>query len=82
MAEQASKDRDMMTRQIEETGKRVVALTLVRMAEEMDRFGKRVLEPSYDHSGTPLIPPQRPRPGGHMHGHPRFPRDTAPVFPH
>lgn len=40
MAEQVAKDQDVMARHIDEIWKRVVALTLERMAERMDQFGE------------------------------------------
>lgn len=67
MAEQAVKDRDMMARQIEETGKRVVSLMLKRMAEEMEQFGEQGSEPS----GEPSITHSRPSPSCHLGGHVR-----------
>jgi hypothetical protein len=55
MAEQAAKDRDVMARQIDETGKRVAALTLERMAEQMEQFGEPSPKPYSRPGGVPSL---------------------------
>lgn len=80
MAEQAAKDRDTMTRQIEETGKRVTSLTLERMAEEMNRFGEHGSEPSGEPSVTPSGPSPSSCPEGHARGQQRFGRENVHEF--
>jgi hypothetical protein len=53
MAEQVAKDQDVMARHIDEIWKRVVALTLERMAERMDQFGEPSSELYSDSGGVP-----------------------------
>jgi hypothetical protein len=55
MAEQAAKDRDVMARQIDETGKRVAALTLERMAERMEQFVEPSPKPYSGSGGVPSL---------------------------